>query len=249
MPKPWFGGREEEVPEELRGKSPAEIAQELKDAREMKTKLEASEAKVTDLTNKFESFGSDLDTKLDARFATLRESFVAKPEKKEENQQMADFLSEPDRAFAERAAPLTGVVLNTAAYIAKTTAKEKLQRKQRAEPGKNFDGFFFEKYEDEIATLARTVPAAQLGNPETWEHIYYNVKGRHAEEIAAQLHDGSLANLVEGASAGARSGGFGDDKKDEKLTDQEIRIAAKMGVKPEDYAKRKKEMSGVGINV
>lgn len=247
MPSKWFGGREEEIPAELRDKSPAEIAEEMKTLRASAAKVTDLEAKLTDSNSRFETFKTELETGMDTRFATLRESL--KPAAKVENKEMTDFLSDPDRAFAERAAPITGMVLHTAAYMAKNQAKEKLQRNQRTQPGKNFDGYFFEKYEDEISNLARTVPAQQLGMPETWEHIYFNVKGRHAEEIAAQLTDGTLSNLMESAGAGTRGGGFGDDKKDEKLTDQEVRIAQKMGVKPEDYAKRKKDMAGVGINV
>jgi hypothetical protein len=247
MPSKWFGSKESDVPEELRDKSPAEIAAELKTLRESAAKVTDLETKLAESNTKFETFKTDFESGLDNRFATLRDSL--KPPVKQTPQEMTDFLSDPDKAFAERAAPIVGIAMHTAAYMAKNQAKEKFQRLQRTQPGKNYDGYFFEKFEDEITALARTVPAQQLGMPETWEHIYYNVKGRHSEEIGAQMHDGTLSNLMESSSAGTRGGGFGDDKKDEKLTDQEIRIAEKMGVKPEDYAKRKKEMSGVGINV
>lgn len=245
----WSWGRNSELPKSFEGKSPEDIEKELTESRDLKAKLDKSETDLTELKTKFESFSSDFDQKLDARFATVIEKLKPAP-KETQRQEMADFLTEPDRAFAERSAPVAALAMNTAGYVARNAAKEKMQRAQRANPGKNFDGYFFEKFEDEIAQLARTVPAQQLTNPDTWEHIYFNVKGRHAEEIAAQMNDGSLAQSIESGGAGARAAAFEGKDKETPLTDQEKRLAEKLGVTPENWALRKKEIGGgVGINV
>lgn len=249
----WFGRK---LPKELEDLEPEEVAKRLKEAEEMKTKLGEAETKVNELNTKFETFSNDFEAKLTTA-VTEAVTKATKPASSnnnkdgnnDNNRTAADFLTEPDRAFAERAAPLAGLALNTAGYVAKEAARNKMQREQRLNPGKKFDGYFFEKYENEIDELAKTVSAQQLANPVTWEHIFYNVKGRHADEIAAQFRDGKLEIGIESGSTGNH--GNNNNQGDEtKLTPQELKIAEKMGRTPEEYLKFKKTISsGLGVNV
>ena len=95
------------------------------------------------------------------------------------------------------------------------------------------------------------MPVVQLTNPETWEHIFFNVKGRHAEDIAAQMNDGTLAQSIETGGAGARSVAQTGDET--KLTKQEENLATKFGISTEEFVKQKKSIGanplGVNINV
>jgi hypothetical protein len=163
--------------------------------------------------------------------------------------ELADFLTDPNRAFAQRAAPLAALTLSTAAVVAKNAARDKMQRQQRNNPGKNFDGYFFDKFENEVDEFAKTCSAEQLANPLTWEHLYFNVKGRHADEIAAQLKDGKLDNVIESGSAGARRQEIQTD--DTKLTPLELKIASKLGRTPEQYLadKKKQQLEPLGVNL
>jgi hypothetical protein len=196
----------------------------------------------------FETFQGEFDSKVESKVTDMVNRAQAERQRAStQPEPMADFLTDPERAFAQRIAPLAGVVTATASFAAKNAVRDKLQRSQRNSAGKNFDGYFFEKFEGEIDQLAATCTPQQLANPATWEHLFYNVKGRHADEIAAQFTDGSLRNIVESGTAGARRA---DEVHDEtKLTEQETRIAAKLGMKPEDYLEQKKKIATSGIGV
>lgn len=248
----WLKNKEE-LPEELREMDPKDIVAAVKRSKELETELATQKTAYTDLNTKFETFNTEFEKKVEAQVTEL----VAKAGGKKNDDpppktQFADFLTDPDRAFAERAQPVAALALNTAGYVAKEAARRKFQNAQRANQGKNFDGYFFEKYENEIEELARTVPAQQLANPATWEHIYFNVKGRHADEIAQQYKDGKLDIGIESGATGARGNGGADGGAGDadKLTPQELKIAARMGRTPEEYLKQKKEINaGVGANV
>jgi hypothetical protein len=257
----WLKSKED-LPPELRDMDPADIVAAVKRSKELETELAAQKTANTELSSKFETFSTEFDTKVEAKVTEL----VAKARGESgggsggggngggggsRTETLADFLTEPDKAFAQRSAPLAALTLNTAGYVAKEAARRKFQTAQRMNQGKNFDGYFFEKFENEIEELARTVPAQQLANPVTWEHIYFNVKGRHADEIAQQYKDGKLEIGIESGSTGARGNQNQNDNDADKLTPQELKIAAKMGRTPEQFLEQKKKIgsNSVGVNV
>jgi hypothetical protein len=254
MPNNWFG-RKEPLPKELEGLTPEQVVEKLKETETLRTQLTEQQGKVTELTSKFETFSSEIEAKVtsgvEAAVAKLRPGGDGGGGggNNNDNKTAADFLTEPGKAFAEHAAPLAALALGTAAIVAKNAARDKLRRMQQANPGKNFDGYFFEKFENEIDELAKTISAAQLANPGTWEYVYYNIKGRHADETAAQFKDGTMDSVIESASAGARSRGSEDNKP--KLTDLELKIATKLGQTPEQYLAQKTKIgdTGMGVNI
>lgn len=258
----WLKSRDE-LPEELREMDPKDIVEAVKKSKTLETELATQKTAYSELNTKFETFNTEFETKVGSAVAEA----VAKATNKGGGgsggsggsgggsgggggEQFADFLTDPDKAFAQRAQPVAALALNTAGYVAKEAARRKFQNAQRANQGKNFDGYFFEKYENEIEELARTVPAQQLANPATWEHIYFNVKGRHADEIAQQYKDGKLDIGIESGATGARgSGGSGGGDDADKLTPQELKIAARMGRTPEQFLEQKKKMNANPIGV
>lgn len=248
----WFG-RKQELPKELQDLTPEQIVEKLKAGETAATKLAETAAKVTELNTKFETFGADIDTKVsagvEAALKKLTPSKSGGDTNTNTNTELADFLTDPNRAFAQRAAPLAALTLSTASVVAKNAAREKMQRAQRNGAGKNFDGYFFDKFENEIDEFAKTCSAEQLANPLTWEHLYFNVKGRHADEIAAQLREGKLDNIIESGSTGARRQEQQTD--DTKLTPLELKIAAKLGRTPEQYIeyKKKQALEPLGVNL
>ena len=50
----------------------------------------------------------------------------------------------------------------------------------------------YERYKKEIEAVASQVPAENLGNPQTWQLIYNNVVGAHADEIAAEAAEAAV---------------------------------------------------------
>jgi hypothetical protein len=246
---PW--GSKSELPKELQELDPAEIVAAVKDRKTLQDKLTAAETELRTTKSAFETFQGEFDSKVEAKVTEMVTNARRQVDDKNKPAPLADFITDPDQAFAQRIAPVLNITLETAAYSARNAAREKFQRLQRANPGKNFDGYFFDKFEEEINNLAKSVPVNQRANPEAWEHLFYNIKGRHSDEIAAQFREGKLDNIIESGTAGA--GRAAEPDKNDKLTPQQERIAAKLGLKPEDYLKQQQQINasslGVTLNV
>jgi hypothetical protein len=254
MPKFWGRERDSEIPEELREMDPKDIVAAVKKSKELEGALQTANTELAAQKSAFETFSGEFETKVSA--AVAAEVAKLRPATQQHNNTppaLTDWLVDPDKALDERlqrqVAPIAGIAIQSAVYQAKNAAREKMQRAQRAAPGKNYDGFFFEKFEAELDNLSKTIPSVQLTNPETWEHLYYNVKGRHSDEIAAQFRDGKGEYVIESGSAG---GGHAPQAGDEdKLTPLELKIAQKTGRTPEQYLEQKKKINsnGMGVNI
>lgn len=231
-----WGKKDDELPEALRGKTPEQVATELAEAAALKAKLVDLETKQTEQNAKFETFSTTMTQMNENLTAIAGRLPQPKVEKTEENE-MADFITNPDLAFAQRASGLYGLQMQTAAVIGRNSAVERAKRRQQNGKG-NIDGTLFEKFGEEIDNLAKSVPAAQLANPDTWDHLFYNVKGRHSDEIASHNREHKGDFFVEPTTTSTPSG----DVSGDKLTPAEEKIAAKMGVAPEKYLEQKKKM-------
>jgi hypothetical protein len=247
MPFDWGKTK---LPKELEEMDPNDVVAAVKKAKDLDPEAIATKA-AEKAGAAFETFRTEFTETMTAKLDEIA-SRMPKPVASNGggDNQLADFLTDPDRAFAQRSAPIAALALENAKYAAKNAAREKLQRQQRANPGKNFDGFFFEKFEAEIDELAKTVSAVQLAQPGTWEHLYFNIKGRHTDEVVAQVRDGKADFLVESGATGATTRQQ-DDPNNIKLTAQEESLAKKMGVTPEVYlAQKKSQLSGgLGVNL
>lgn len=232
----WGSGKNKEIedkdlPERLRGKTPEQVAQELADAEGYKAELADVKSQNAALSSGFESFKTDMGGKFDQLMNRL-----PAPTPKTASEP-ADFITEPDRAFAERAGPLATLSVQTASIVAKQAALEKFRLKQKNVKG-NIDGMLFERYIDDIEALAKQIPTAQLVQPETWEHLFYNVKGRRGDEVVASVREGKNEFFIEPTQTSVSSA----DGVPDKLSTLELRVCDKMKISPEQYLKRKKEM-------
>lgn len=221
-----WGRKEEDTPEELRGLTPQQIADAVKRSKELetevtslKTKLGEREAADVNTQTEFEA----LKTRLQAIETGAGGGGERRTEPNPNQRQLTSFLVNEDQAFAERALPLAAMTMDTRKMVAKDIAMRKL--------GPNFV-----KWEKDIDALAVNVPLANLGVADTWEHLYYNIKGRkdHEAELAA-------ANAENAGNGKGNAGGGGDDKKT-TLTDEEKKIAKKLGVTEEVYGTNKAAM-------
>jgi hypothetical protein len=229
---PWGNRKEEELPESLKGKTPDQIAFELEEAKKLKERFDKLEAKDAERDTAFNSFAST-QTQLADALKAINERTTPKPVVNNDPREPASFITDPDLAFNERVAPLASITMQTAAITAKQEAQRAFFRKQSTEKN-NIDGTLFEKFEGEILEMAKNCTPQQLANPATWAHLYYNVKGRHTDEIVSN----PKAFFTEDAKRPPSEGGGGNEPQP---TDQEKRIAEKMGVPIENYMKNKKE--------
>ena len=223
---PWL--KRDELPEELKDLSPAQIAAAVKESGELKAKLAALEAENKETKSAFES-ANETAKATEAKMKELEQLVASKqdaPKKEGEPRELTNFLVDGDRAFAERAVPLAAAVMDTRKQIARDLAARKF-------------GAEFQQWQQEIDALAAQMPLAALGDVGTWEHLYFNVKGR-------KTYAASQVSTAEGASGG--NSDKGDDKKPQ-LTEQEKKIAKRMGIPEDVYLKNKTEMvTGVDVN-
>lgn len=234
----WGNRKDEDLPASLKGKTPEQVAQELEDGKALKTRLEALEAKDAERDTAFQTFGTT-QQELVNTLKAVNERIVAPPARTEGgdgggNNEPASFITDPDRAFLERSAPLVAITMQTAAITAKQEALRAFQRKQSTEKN-NIDATLFERFEGELLEMAKSCSAQQLANPATWAHLFYNVKGRHTDEIVQN----PKSFFTEDATRQTRV----DTPPSETPTDQEVNIAKKMGVPIENYMKNKKAAS------
>lgn len=233
----WFKKDEPDLPESLKGKTPEEIAAAVERSSQLEQENASLRTENQATTAKFESFGQTLQ-EMNSKIEGL-----TKPAPRTDGGdgggggEPANFLTDPDRAFAERAAPIVGLLLSTSATLAKQQARESAAMRQRTQKN-NIDGTLFDKFDEEIMTLAKTCSPNQLATPATWTHLFYNVKGRHADEIVTANIEKKGEFFVEAAQRPASQ----EVQESDTLTPQQLRIAEKMGVKPENYLKNKKEM-------
>lgn len=218
MAKFW-GKDSDDMPEELKGLTPKEIADAVRESKTLRSELTETKSQFETAKSSLESLNTE-HSSLKERLDNLEANRTAPPEKKNDGPKaLTEFLVDGDRAFAERALPIATLALETKKDFVKSEMKRKL-------------GPLFTKWENEIDAAAATIPLVQLCQPNTWEYLFYNVKGRHAEE--------KDAFVIEGVGGHVRH----EDAPDPKsyLTEHEKKIAKKMGIKEEDYLKQKKDM-------
>ena len=234
----WGNRKDEDLPDSLKGKTPDQIAFELEEAKKLKERLDKQEAKDAERDTMFQSFAST-QTQLADTLKAINERSTAPPKApiNPGDNEPASFITDPDLAFNQRLAPLASITMQTAAITAKQEAQKAFFRKQSTEKN-NIDGTLFDRFENEILEMAKNSTPQQLANPATWAHLYYNVKGRHTDEIVSN----PKSFFTEDATRPPAGGGtpLGDTP-----TDQEKSIAAKMGVPIENYMKNKRESTAM----
>lgn len=114
-----------------------------------------------------------------------------------------------------------------------------IQENQTATKHKDFDN-----YRGEVRNYLNTLPADQRAKPGVVELAYFVVKGQKVDQLIEQNKQQLLDRLrkgeeVQGFTAGTISTSTAPQPI--KLTDEQISIAQKLGMTPEDYAKHIKK--------
>ena len=240
----WFKKKEEELPPELQGKTPEEIAAALKEAQDLKTKVTTLEAEraaekvvVQGLQSEFEGVKERL------KAAEMK----ANPPKPPQTEEPANFVEDPDKAFSQRVAPVANIAIQGAAQTARILAQQQLDNMDMGSDGKTMDGRLFRAWAGEIEQQAGKYQAIQLGDPKAWLGIFYYIKGLHADELRDPAERKKKYNFLEPSVNHVTPPD--EKKKDgvESLTDQEKHVADRMHVSYENYAKRKSKMQIVTV--
>lgn len=232
---PWWNKKDEELPEELRDMKPEDLVAAVKASK----KVETLEAELAERPK--QAALDELNATLEEAKNRLASIEEGRGDGRQERQVQAttSFLVDGDRAFAERAQPLVGMTLQLGAQSAKNEARRRLENNQRTQPG-NIDAYLWDKFENEIEEMSKTIPAVSLTNPLTWLNCFHTAKGRHADAIAQHRAEGKGEYFIETGGAG---GGRPADRPEEPaaLSEKEKKIAKGMGMTPEEYQKFKKE--------
>jgi hypothetical protein len=231
------------IPDELKDKSLDEITAILKEAPQLKSKvteLEAQRAEDTQAVTTLKTQFEEIKGKLASVDAARNTPAHSTPEP------LADFIDEPDKAFAQRSGPLAQLAVNNAATTARFAAQQQLDNADLSSNGKTMDGRLFRVWGSEIDTEAKKYPTVNLINVDTWIGMYLMIKGRHADELANPDERKKKYNFLEPSTVGVQPASDNKPKDGpESLSEEEKRVAGKMGVSLEAYAKRKKAMQFV----
>ena len=237
--------KKEKVPKIFEGKSEDDILKMLEDASKDKETIVGLQTKVAEQDTMVSNINNEFNN-VKARLAAAEAR--PNPPKKQENQELHDFVEHPDEAFSERVAPIANIAVQNAAITARILAQQQLDNADMNSNGKTMDGRLFRAWSQEIDASAKKYQAIQLGNPDAWIGIYFHIKGLHADELSNPETRKKKYNFMESASPATIVNKEDDSSKpaDQQLTPKELHVAEKMGVTPENYLKRKKAMEMVG---
>src|SRR5207245_3643802 len=114
---------ENKIPPELEGKTPEQIVASLKEAEDLKVKLQAAEANNAKLSTQYTEMNTEVD-KIKAELASR--DAAQNRQTTTQTEELANFVEDPDKAFGQRVAPLAQVAVNTAAMTARMLAQQQL---------------------------------------------------------------------------------------------------------------------------
>jgi hypothetical protein len=240
----WFN-KDDEVPERLKGKTPQQILQELEAADALKAKQTELEASSSVRDQEFTATKTEFEA-TKARLAQLEANQNRREEPPPDQRQRTgptSVLVDEDRAFSERVGPIAALALHSGALAAKQEARRQVEIRSRDPKNKNDLGIFL-RYEAEIEDLMSKEAPERKIMPQTWLNAFTYIKGIHVSDIVASVQKGESFGLEGGSSSQAPP----EEPKDDKLSAEELRIAAKMRVSPENYLKQKKAMTTVAYH-
>jgi hypothetical protein len=206
-------------------------------SKELEIKLQEQETQRAEERNAVEAMNTE--------FQNIKQRLIdaeKKAEKKDE--EIPDFDTDPEKAFNHRVRPLADVAVMNAAQTARILAQQQLDNKDMNNSG-SMDGRLFRAWEQDILAQSSKYPTQQLMVPEAWLNIFYHIKGLRSDELANPELRKKKYPFLESGRGGTPSPSD-DEKKGDKLTEEELRVCSRMGVTPENYLKRKKELKFVG---
>jgi hypothetical protein len=214
---------EDEVPEELRGKSPAEVAAALKKAKELEAQAVAAEAARVAAAAEAETHKTELQ-KAQERITALEAN--QKPVEPPPPDEPPSPWADPEKFVDGRMAGLTAVALSSGMMTAKMYFMQQLSPR---------DAKIFRKYEKDVETGVNTFAPAQRVMPQSWFNMFMFVKGQHEQDIQKAESDKS-----DFFSETPSRGEHHTEPPEDKLTPEEEEVCNKFHYDKKQYLERKK---------
>lgn len=245
----WFRDKkDEELPESVRGKTPEQLAQELKDAQALKDQVAAAQAEAQRLKDADASRQTEFDA-VKTKLAALEAAARTNNNNNNQNQplDLEKFMADPEKTLNDeinkRVGPFAQTAVLNAAQTARILAQQQLNNQDLASGGKTMDGRLFQAWASEIDAQVKNYRTDQMVTPQAWLGVYMFIKGTHADELADADTRKKKYGMLEPVRSNVSSGNEGAEKPaSDQLTPQELKIAERMKVTPEAYLKRKKSM-------
>lgn len=227
----------EEVPDELKGIDPKEIAAQLKKAKELEDKLTVALADKTKSDEQLATLQAQLTTneqKMQELEAKLNNP--PPPPRKEGENEPTSIFADPDRFVDERTAGVRNAALLSGVMSAKMYARQELNAR---------DQRIFKKYEGELDKIVSSYPPESRINPQIWHNALKYIKGEHMDDIRkAESEGGEFFGEI--SSPGTqRTTGEGEGGE-VKLTDEENEVCEKFHWDKAKYLDNKKKASNYG---
>jgi hypothetical protein len=252
MDMPW-GDKKSEVPEELKdlGLTPAQMREAILNNKRLTEDLANSKTELSTVKTNL----SQLDGRFNETKRTLDEleANSRKPARQTEDnkREYTSFIDDENKAFTERLVdgmqPIAQIALQSAANSAMLLAKQSLQGQSIETAGGRISlSRLWDKWSVEIDKAASEVNLVVKGNAQTWLNLFDYIKGKHINELLA-----TPQTFVESVQTNIDKG-LNDEKKPDKLNDEENVIITKMsrygkGVTPESYQKMKSTIKSVTV--
>lgn len=232
----WWNDSKTKLPDKLanrfKDKTPEQVEAEF-DALDAKAqKADSGDVELNDLKKQLQDRNNEFN-QLQGRLNDIEANNRRQQAPQEPTR--TSVLVDEDRAFAERLAPLAVGQLQQAAAMARTLAQQELRNDPRHKK-------LLEKYGKDVDAVFAKIPLQSQGFVESYRNAFFIGVGPHMNELfdAASKREGDLFTESGGGTPPA------EPQKPDKLSDEELKIASRMRVTPEQYLKRKKSMSMVG---
>jgi hypothetical protein len=217
---------EDEIPPELRDKSPTQVAELLRKAKEQ----EAAAAKAEEARVAAEAGATTVQQELDAMKAKVAELEARQtPPLEKTPPEKPSVWENPEGFVDDRIKGVANVALQTGMMTAKMYFMQGLMPR---------DQKIFRKYEKEVEQVVNTFDATARVMPQAWQNGFLYAKGLHESEIA-KAESTQSDFFSETPSRGTSS----DPDPVDKLTDEENAMCDAMHWSKDGYLKRKKEMT------
>lgn len=231
-----FGKKPEEVPEALRELKFEDILERSRTAPELATKVAELEASLASEQNARAAATSEFEQtkqRLQALEANARGKNVNNPNNNANPNanEMPSVLEDEDAAFNQRMAPVIATTLHTGAVAARSAFEAGLTPAERR---------VYTKYRADIDAIMEKEPPQNRIFPERFKTALTYVTGMKMTEIM-EKKDEFFSEAPSASSGSAAEQAARRAAEDNKLSDAELEVCAKMGVKPENYLKQKKE--------
>lgn len=229
----WDRRNDSELPEELRGKKPEEIAAALRKAKELEDQIKAEADAKKALEDKLAAQTTEFDT-IKQKLADVEAKLTPAPVNNDEEDEPASPWTDPQKFVQDATKPVADVALNAGLMASKMYFMQNLTGR---------DQKIFKKFEKEIDTIHGTFAPQTRVMPQSWMNAFIYVKGLHDTEIAKAERE-STDFFSEVPSRGAP--GHRDEESEVKLTAEEEETCRVMRWDPKGYLERKKSAAMFG---